>query len=131
MNERSAYWVGLAEYDLETARAMLETKRFLYVGFMCHQVVEKALKAAFVDAGGQVPPYSHDLRMLAQRCGIYEQLDESQKETLDVLGPLNVEARYPTQKERLLRTLDRARCSELIRRTEGLFQWIQGQLSNE
>ena len=28
-----------------TAQAMLETKRFLYVGFMCHQVIEKMLKA--------------------------------------------------------------------------------------
>ncbi|WP_330636719.1 HEPN domain-containing protein [Acutalibacter sp.] len=27
------------------AKAMLETKRFLYVGFMCHQTIEKGLKA--------------------------------------------------------------------------------------
>lgn len=37
MDEKVAYWLDLAEYDLETAMAMLETKRFLYVGFMCHQ----------------------------------------------------------------------------------------------
>jgi len=28
------HWVETAEYDLNTAEAMLETKRFLYVGFM-------------------------------------------------------------------------------------------------
>lgn len=39
------YWFDMAEYDLATARAMLATKRFLYVGFMCHQVIEKSLKA--------------------------------------------------------------------------------------
>jgi hypothetical protein len=36
------YWFDIAEYDLETARVMLQGKRFLYVGFMCHQVIEKA-----------------------------------------------------------------------------------------
>jgi len=42
--ERTQYWLDLAQYDLDTAQAMLETKRYLYVGFMCHQTVEKAFK---------------------------------------------------------------------------------------
>lgn len=35
----------MSDYDFDTAQAMLETKRYLYVGFMCHQVIEKILKA--------------------------------------------------------------------------------------
>jgi HEPN domain-containing protein len=34
-----------ADYDLDTAKAMLQTERYLYVGFMAHQAIEKALKA--------------------------------------------------------------------------------------
>lgn len=34
----------MAEYDLETAKVILEGKRFLYVDFMCHQVIEKAFR---------------------------------------------------------------------------------------
>lgn len=30
------YWLEMADYDLETARAMLSTRRYLYVAFMCH-----------------------------------------------------------------------------------------------
>ncbi len=30
------YWIDIADYDLKTAEAMLETGRYLYVGFMCH-----------------------------------------------------------------------------------------------
>ena len=41
MVDKVAYWIELSDYDLETAKAMLDTKRFLYVGFMCHQVIEK------------------------------------------------------------------------------------------
>lgn len=39
------YWIDMAGYDLDTARAMLQTGRYLYVGFMCYQAVEKSLKA--------------------------------------------------------------------------------------
>ena len=51
MNNKSSYWLELADYDLETARAMLQTGRYLYVGFMCHQVIEKALKAVVSSNG--------------------------------------------------------------------------------
>jgi HEPN domain-containing protein len=41
-DSRINYWLDIAGYDLDTAKAMLETGRYLYVGFMCHQVIEKA-----------------------------------------------------------------------------------------
>lgn len=36
-----AYWLDVAHYDLVSAKAMLKARRFLYVGFLCHQVAEK------------------------------------------------------------------------------------------
>ena len=41
--EKIAYWLDLADYDIETAEGLFVVKRWLYVGFMCHQVIEKAL----------------------------------------------------------------------------------------
>ena len=54
MNDKTSYWLEIADYDLETAKAMLETGRYLYVGFMCHQVIEKTLKAV-VSSIGKIP----------------------------------------------------------------------------
>jgi hypothetical protein len=34
MDKKTEYWIELSEYDIDTAVAMLETKRFLYVGFV-------------------------------------------------------------------------------------------------
>jgi HEPN domain-containing protein len=34
-------WIALAEYDFETAKAMLDSGRYLYVAFTCQQVIEK------------------------------------------------------------------------------------------
>ena len=45
MNDKVTYWIEMSDYDLETADAMLVTGRYLYVGFMCHQIIEKILKA--------------------------------------------------------------------------------------
>ncbi len=36
MDPKVRYRTSLAEYDAETAAAMLRTGRYLYVGFMCH-----------------------------------------------------------------------------------------------
>ncbi len=128
MKEKIGYWLDMAEYDLETAKVMLKGKRFLYVGFMCHQVVEKALKGYYVHAKSGNPPYTHNLNYLAGESGIYDKMTEEQKDFVDLLEPLNVEARYPTYKERLMQSLTYQRCKEIIQKTEGLYQWIKQQL---
>lgn len=35
--DKVKYWAEISDYDLDTAEAMFQTKRWLYVGFMCHQ----------------------------------------------------------------------------------------------
>ena len=50
-------------------------------------------------------------------------MDESQKDLLDVLEPLNVEARYPTHKDQLFRSLTEERCKAILESTEELFAW--------
>lgn len=58
------YWLEIVDYDLETAEAMYSTGRWLYVGFMCHQVVEKVLKAYWCvtcDDEARYPRYKDEL----------------------------------------------------------------------
>jgi len=122
------YWLDTAAYDIETARAMLLTKRFLYVAFMCHQTVEKSLKAFYVFKVTAIPPYTHNLSHLAKKASLYDDLSLGQKDFLDVLEPLNIEARYPTNKERIAKFLDEKRCAEIIKNTEEFYQWIKAKL---
>ena len=37
--DKVKYWAEISDYDLDTAEAMFQTKRWLYVGFMCHQTI--------------------------------------------------------------------------------------------
>lgn len=123
-----SYWIDIADYDLETAQAMLATERYLYVGFMCHQTIEKLLKAYYVRTINDTLPYTHSLSRLANLSSIYAELSESQKDFLDMLEPLNVEARYPTQKDMILKSLTREKCEVLIGMTKELSEWIKRQL---
>lgn len=40
--EKVKYWLDLVDYDLDTAEALYNGERWLYVAFMCHQVIEKS-----------------------------------------------------------------------------------------
>lgn len=128
MDEKVKYWVDLSDYDLETAHAMFETKRFLYVGFMCHQTIEKIFKALYFRLIGETPPFSHSLSYLAKKGGFYEDFEELQKNLIDQIEPLNIEARYPSQKERLFKSLTNERCQQLINDTKELQKWIKMKL---
>lgn len=120
------YWLESAEYDLQTAHAMLETKRLLYVGFMCHQVIEKSLKGIYVSRNPDAElPYIHKLLRLANLSGVYDEMSDAQKELLDTLSPLNIEARYPMHKELLLQSLTVERCETMIQETEALYVWLK------
>ena len=59
MDEKIKYWIDIAKYDIESAKVMFDGNRYLYVGFMCHQSIEKMLKAMYVKELKETPPYIH------------------------------------------------------------------------
>ena len=128
-DSRVEYWIGLAEYDCKTAEVMLRGRRFLYVGFMCHQVAEKSLKACTWHFRETEPEFTHSLSRLLETSGINSELPDDLIKLLDELEPLNIEARYPTQKEKLLQSLTRQRCRRLVARTKGFLEWTKTQLA--
>jgi HEPN domain-containing protein len=128
MSEKSTYWIEIADYDLETAKAMLSSKRYLYVGFMCHQVIEKTIKAYYSSTKEDVPPYSHNLKSLAEKCELLPLFSDKQLDFIEELLPMNIEARYPTHKEKMFKLLTPKKCKEIIKQTEILCQWIKQRL---
>ncbi len=72
MDSKVQYWIEISDYDLETAEAMLRTKRYLYVGFMCHQAIEKIFKAYYTGIKSDNAPFSHSLSYLAKKGDFYE-----------------------------------------------------------
>ncbi len=113
---------------MKTAEAMFKSERYLYVGFMAHQAIEKILKAYFVSIKNETAPLSHSLSFLAKQSDIYKEFSEEQKNFIDLLEPMNIEARYPTHKEQLLKSLTKKRCSEILKTAQELQIWIMQKL---
>lgn len=126
--DKVAYWIDIADYDLETAEAMYQTGRRLYVAFMCHQVIEKTLKAYWSKTQESDPPYIHNHMRLADGCGLYELMSDEQRDFLDIITNYNIESRYPEDKEALSRALTDNVCRKIIDETKQLQQWIKDKL---
>ncbi len=123
--KRIAYWLDIAHYDLLSAKAMLETKRYLYLGFLCHQTVEKCLKAYFCHTQKKDPPYTHNLLMLSENSGLDQKAEEKHFALFNELMPLNIQARYPDDKKLLLKSLNEERCKDIFKRTKEFYSWIK------
>jgi len=115
-------WAERARYDLDTARAMLESKRHLYVLFCCQQAVEKMLKAVIAERSGQCPPRLHNLMPLAKHAGL--EPDASQSRLMRELSEYYVQSRYPDQLEVRFADVPRETVQEVLNETEGLVQWL-------
>jgi len=128
MDEKIKYWLEMSEYDLVTAQAMLDSKRYLYVGFMCHQSIEKIFKALYSAKKNETPPFVHNLSMISQKGEFYKEFSNEQKDFIDELEPLNIEARYPTQKDKIFQKLSEDKCKNLIEKTRELHEWVKTKL---
>ena len=128
-DEKVAYWLDLADYDLETAEAMYKTKRWLYVAFMCHQVIEKILKAYWSGTQPNDPPYIHNHKRLAEGGGLYGKMSKEQKDFINTLNNFNIEARYPEDKQALHSLLSKETCRYIIDETKRMTEWIKEELS--
>jgi len=119
------YWFNMADYDLKTAQVMLDGRRYLYVGFMCHQVIEKALKGLYVKQHNKIPPYTHNL--LALCADVNLNLTKEQQDFFTKLNPLNIEARYPEMKENLGKAINKKRAYVLLEKTRSIYKWLKSK----
>lgn len=116
-------WLESAEYDLETARHMLATGRFLYVVYMCHLSLEKVLKAAVAEATGQPAPRTHDLIALAQRASL--DLERGYQRFVGKLNDAGVAARYPEDMRKAMKDYTEDVARGYLRQTEELAHWLR------
>ncbi len=123
MRKDTSNWIALADYDLETARHMLATGRYLYVVFLCHLSLEKLLKAHVAETTQALPIKTHDLIYLVKK----SQLHLSQAH-LDFIGKINnasIPTRYPDDLQRSLKEYTESVANDYLTQTAELVQWLK------
>lgn len=128
MTDAIEYWVDEAKEDLVTAKALLDSKRYLECGFFCHLAIEKMLKAVIIHNTKDRLIKSHNLIYLAKKSGILIKLDESMKDLIADLQPFNIEGRYPEDRRRIMEGTPKRVFHEILIKTQEGVKWLERNL---
>jgi len=128
MFDKVEYWLELCDDDIRAAKNLLASKDYLWMSFLCHLVIEKAIKAVFASKTDKVPPKIHNLPKLAEKAMLLDDLSDEQLDFLEELTPFNIEARYPSYKDKMMAKLSPEYCKNLLTRTEEYLCWTRQKL---
>ena len=73
-------------------------------------------------------PLTHDLTGLAQKSELYDLMSEQQKDFIEDLNPLNIEARYPDYKNKIVQTMTKEVTQNILTNTKELLQWTKQKI---
>ena len=116
-------WLDRVTYDLDTAKAMLQTGRLIYAVFMCQQSLEKCFKALLSYQGKEIIPI-HNLRRLAELSVVIHELNDDALIKLDFLFSYYLNARYKEDLQQLSRGITETTAQDFIQFTEDLIKWL-------
>ena len=126
--DKVSYWLNIADDDVSVARLLLKGKKYLHLGFFCHLITEKALKAVVESVTQETPPKIHDLKKLAKYGKIFDDLSQEQHDLLMDLTPFQMDARYPEYKTSIAQTLNAGKCKQMLKETEEFLCWVKKKL---
>lgn len=127
--EKVAYWLDVADYDLETARHMHKSSRYMYTVFMSQQAIEKILKALYIQKFKKEAPFSHNLVYLQGLLKL-----RTTKKRLEILAELTsyyIEGRYPSYKIKLSKTVDKKKSQETLKTSEEIYRWLKSKIQQK
>lgn len=119
-------WIRQADYDLETAKSLFTTKRYIYTIFMCHLSIEKALKGIYTKKLKKLPLKTHNLLYLVEKIKL--RLPEALYDFIFNLNRVSIPTRYPDDLQRMLKDYDEIKVKEILAKSEEVLKWIKIRL---
>lgn len=116
-------WLEHSNTDFDTARFLLKARKYLYVGFMCQQAVEKCLKAIICQEMGITPPRTHNLISLSDL--LDGPVNEDQRKLLLALTEYYLNNRYPDVKADLSKQMNSGVATRLLKNTGDFLKWLE------
>jgi HEPN domain-containing protein len=120
------YWIVESEYDLKVAWDTFNAGNYSYALFFGHLVIEKILKAIYVDRKKKQAPFIHDLLRLAETLGI--SLDQNQMDEFFEITAFNLESRYPDEKRSFRNRCTKDYARKWLIKIEEIHKWLKSIL---
>ncbi len=102
---------------------MLQAGRYIYVIFMSHLALEKALKALVTEETQKLPPRTHNLIDLAQRGKL--KLSQEQRDFIGKINNASVIVRYPDDISNTVSQYPETISQEYLEKTKELIEWLR------
>lgn len=123
------YWLDSAAHDWDTAANLYAAGKKDWCLFIGHLVLEKTLKAIFVQNNdNRLPPKTHNLVKLAE--GSHIVLTEAQRFLLDEINDFNLEVRYPQFKNEFYKKCTQPFTDHYFKQIEGMAQWLRFRIKS-
>lgn len=116
-------WMASSDYDIQTARHMLKTGRYIYVIFLCHLAIEKLLKALVAQTQERHPPYTHDLYDLIERIRL--EIPVEHQSIISKLNELSVPTRYPEDLQQLIKHYRKPVTRKYFEQSKAFLRWLR------
>ena len=111
------------EYDLKTVSTLLKDRKYIYVVFMCHLAIEKALKAVLSEMFKELPPYTHNLNRLIELGNI--KLPHKHQDFINKINLQSVPTRYPEDFKKLSKEFNKKIAEDYLKQTRGVITWLK------
>jgi HEPN domain-containing protein len=120
------HWMESSESDFNTMLNLYKSGDYHWSLFIGHLVLERLLKAVYVEINKKHAPYLHDLMRLAKYCDI--EISEIHKEWLDTITTFNINARYESYKKEFYKKCTKIYAEEWVDKIKILREWIKNKL---
>ena len=120
-------WMKQADYDVETAKAMLDAGRYVYCVFMAHLAVEKALKSIYIKHLKVHAPKTHSLVHLSQTAKI--SFTQDLKEFIENLDEISIPTRYPEELDKILQTYGKPKADSVLQKARETILCLKQELT--
>ncbi len=122
MKKEIQNWLEQAEDDFDAVTFNFNGGKFYIAAFLCHQAIEKALKALFLSEKKGEVPQSHSLIYFATNTSIPNNFYSFLRE----LTPKFVDTRYPDASVDLpSRIYDKENTKVIIDKSREVLEWIK------
>lgn len=127
IKEHVKFWIDGANHDWSTAKCLFSAGKYDWSLFVGHLVLEKTLKALFIqENNNQLPPKTHNLVKLARHANI--KVTEEQEILLDEVNDFNLEARYPQYKSEFYKKCTKKFSEDYFYKIDEMMKWLQSQI---
>lgn len=123
MDKAVLNWIKTSDYDIVTAQAMFQSRRYVYVIFMCHLSVEKLLKSIVCRLTKKVPPKTHDLFLLIKLADL--KLPQGFQLLIAHLNTASIPTRYPEDITKLTKQYNRHTAERYLDETKRFLKWLK------